>query len=275
MSTDDNKNELQEWLTQSTKIQDVVLKAVEDFSSQIKESQKIWEEALQPIVAQVEKFQSFFQESLGPFLQQVAKAFKELPPQTQRAVLTLASHGWFFDLDMTPSELWRLSADFSKNEVARAEDELANYFDSHVNEIKNDVTQRFPNRKACLDEAFLAHLKGCYYLSIPVFLAQTDGICKEAVGHHLFIKSRKDKKPSTAIYVAQLADDSLHTAFMAALAFPLPIGASEHERGDDFDQLNRHMVLHGESTDYGTKINSLKAISLLSYVAKNLPSRYS
>jgi tRNA(His) 5'-end guanylyltransferase len=192
MPPEDEKKELQEWLTQSTKIQEVVLKAAEVISSRIQETQKVWEEALRPFAAQVEKFQNFFQESLGPFLQQVAKAFKELPPHAQRAVLTLASHGWFFDLDMTPSELWRLSEAFSNNEEAKAEEELADYFESRVVEIKNNVIERFPKRKACLDEAFLAHLNGYYYLSIPVLLAQTDGICKEAVGHHLFIKNRKD-----------------------------------------------------------------------------------
>jgi len=31
--------------------------------------------------------------------------------------------------------------------------------------------------------------------------------------------------------------------------------------------LYRHAVLHGESVDYGTEINSLKAISLLQYVS--------
>jgi hypothetical protein len=30
----------------------------------------------------------------------------------------------------------------------------------------------------------------------------------------------------------------------------------------------RHSVLHGEVNDYGTKINSLKAISLLTYISE-------
>ena len=38
------------------------------------------------------------------------------------------------------------------------------------------------------------------------------------------------------------------------------------ERGDPFVGLNRHQVLHGESVDYDTEQNSLKAISLLTYL---------
>lgn len=47
---------------------------------------------------------------------------------------------------------------------------------------------------------------------------------------------------------------------MHPLICPLP------ECGANFDGLNRHQVLHRESVDYGTEINSLKAISLLNYV---------
>jgi hypothetical protein len=231
----------------------------------------VFEEVLRPIAAQMAEFKRMIQESFGPLFQRVSKAFADLPPQAQRAVLALANHGWFFDLEMTPADLWQLEKLFSNGDAEQAEEALTEYFECRVGDIQAATIKRFPNRKACLEEAFQAHVNGSYYLSIPVLFAQTDGICKETVGHYLFI--RKDKKPSTAIYVEQLADDTLHAAFLAALAFPLPIGASERERGGDFIELNRHMVLHGESTDYGTKINSLKAISLLNYVAKNLPEK--
>ena len=65
----------------------------------------------------------------------------------------------------------------------------------------------------------------------------------------------------------QIAADTYGAALLSPLAETLPIGASEYERPTGFDELNRHMVLHGESLDYGTKINSLKAISLINYVA--------
>jgi hypothetical protein len=56
-------------------------------------------------------------------------------------------------------------------------------------------------------------------------------------------------------------------ALLSPLAQTLPIGASERQRNEEFIGLNRHMVLHGESLNYGNKINSLKAISLINYVA--------
>ena len=45
------------------------------------------------------------------------------------------------------------------------------------------------------------------------------------------------------------------------------------ERESLMNVLNRHEVLHGESVDYGTEINSLKAMSLLYYIASVLGER--
>lgn len=98
-----------------------------------------------------------------------------------------------------------------------------------------------------------------------MLLAQADGICKEMLNEYLFLKHKK--KPRTAIYVEQVASNTFRAAILSPLAQTLPIGASEHERDKGFSELNRHMVLHGESLDYGTKTNSLKAISLINYVA--------
>ena len=60
---------------------------------------------------------------------------------------------------------------------------------------------------------------------------------------------------------------------LSPLAESLSISMSKHERPEGFDGLNRHMVLHGESLDYDTRENSLKAISLIGYVGRVLPLR--
>jgi len=67
--------------------------------------------------------------------------------------------------------------------------------------------------------------------------------------------------------------------FLRPISLELPINASEKareriaaERGwPAWNELNRHQVLHGESVDYGTRLNSLKAISLLNYLVSFLP----
>ena len=221
---------------------------------------------LGPAAEQVEEFrESLKKEIISPAFEGLQWSFKELPPKTQEALILLGTHGWYLDLEMPIPSLWQLKKALAEGNVQEAEDALVQYFEERLEEIETSIVGRFPKREKVIKAAFSAHRRCEYELSIPVFLSQTDGICKEVVNEYFFIK--QNKKPRTAIYVEQIAADTYRAALLSPLAHSLPIGASEKERGPGFTELNRHMVLHGESLDYGTKINSLKAISLINYMA--------
>lgn len=225
---------------------------------------------LSPIAKQVFDFQKAIQESIGPAFLELQKGFKELPARTQEALILLGQHGWYLDPEMSLPALWELKGALADGNVLEAEEALVDYFEGRLSEIEESISIKYPHRIHLIRSAFGAHRRGEYALSVPVLLAQADGICKETVDQYLFI--RQDKKPSTAIYVAQLAADTYMAALLSPLATTLPIGATEKERPEGFTALNRHMVLHGESLDYGSKINSLKTVSLVNYVAHVLPA---
>lgn len=225
---------------------------------------------LSPIAKQVIDFQKVIQESIGPAFLELHKEFKELPARTQEALLLLGEHGWYLDPEISLPALWKLKKAFADGNVLETEEVLVKYFEERLAEIEKSISTKFPHRIHLVHSAFEAHRRGEYALSIPVLLAQSDGICKEMVGQYLFI--RQGRKPSTAIYVDQLVAHTYMAALLSPLATILPIGATERERPAGFTALNRHMVLHGESLDYGSKINSLKTISLVNYVAHVLPT---
>ena len=200
-----------------------------------------------------------------PALTELQRTFRELPLKTREALMVLGNHGWYLDLDMPPSFLGKLKNALEEGDARAAEELLSQYFEERLSAIEMSIADSFPARSHIVRAAFSAHRRREYELSIPVLLAQSDGICKEVIGEHFFMK--KDKKPRTAIYVEQIASDTYRAALLSPLAQSLPISASEKERGADFTSLNRHTVLHGESVDYGTKENSLRAISLINYVA--------
>jgi hypothetical protein len=199
---------------------------------------------------------------------EIRKSFKDLPPRTQEALLILGEHGWFLDMDMSLPGLWELKRALAEGEVEEAEEALAEYFQGRVDEIEASIVERYPHRAHLIRAAFRAHRLEEYVLSIPVLLAQVDGICKEVFDQYFFRK--KNKRPRTAIYVDQIVQDTYRAALLSPLARILPINASEGERAVDCFALNRHTVLHGESLDYGNKSNGLKAISLINYVARVL-----
>lgn len=225
---------------------------------------------LGPVATQAEKLRKVLEGIISPAFEELQRSFKDLPPRTQEALIILGKHGWYLDLEMPFSSLWKLQEALEEGNVQEAENALVEYFEERLNEIEISIAGRFPNRERLIRAAFSAHRRQEYDLSIPVLLSQTDGICKEVVNEYFFIK--QNSKPRTALYVEQIAADTYRAALLSPLARSLPIVASENERGADFSELNRHMVLHGESLDYGTKKNGLKAISLINYVAHVLRS---
>ncbi|XQL33700.1 hypothetical protein ACOIY0_30870, partial [Burkholderia contaminans] len=78
------------------------------------------------------------------------------------------------------------------------------------------------------------------------------------------------ERPKVLAYATELAGTELARAFLAPLESGMTVALSEKARPQGFSGLNRHMVLHGESTDYGTKENGLRAISLLNYISQSL-----
>lgn len=120
-------------------------------------------------------------------------------------------------------------------------------------------------RAAILESAFNAHKRKEYALSIPVFLIQADGICYDLINKQLY--STKDKVSVLTGYAKTITADTFRSILLYPLTQPIPISASAKVRAEDFNDLNRHQVIHGEVTNYNTELNSLKTVSLLNYVS--------
>lgn len=223
---------------------------------------------LSPFAKQIQQYQKSLSGIISPAFEELQRSFKELPPKIQEALLLLAQYGWYLDFNMPLPSLLEIKKAISSGEIEEVEEALVEYFESQLDAVEKSFDAKFPRRSHIISSAIKAHRNGEHFLSIPVFLAQTDGICKEVVDQYLFMK--KGRKPRTAIYVEQVAADTYKAALLSPLAASTPISASEHEREEGFNLLNRHMVLHGESLDYGNKVNSLKAISLINYVSQAL-----
>ena len=145
---------------------------------------------------------------------------------------------------------------------------LISYFEKEGRGIESILLRDFPNRAVILEPAFQAHWKKQYALSVPVFLAQADGICAQLLGVGFY--SRQKGRPKTA----SAAERFRGSEFMSSLLEPLRVSgalnAFESERHQYRDILNRHEVLHGKSVDYATPISSFRAFSLLTYVGSAL-----
>jgi hypothetical protein len=264
--------QLQEVASSMQEIRQMLINSIEPvLESQIQMSDMVknislsLDDVSQPLLS---NFRFQIENFISPALKNFFESFHQLPEHIQVALLTMGNHGWFFDLEISLPFLWKLENALDKGNVKEAEAALVEYFRENLETIEGRLVAKFPHRAKIIHSAFNAHKRGEYELAIPLFLAQTDGICYEVINQHLFMRS--EKKPRTAIYVDTIASDTFRHALLSPLSQPLPISASQNERGESFNELNRHQVMHGESLDYGTEINSLKSISLLNYVAQVL-----
>jgi hypothetical protein len=177
-------------------------------------------------------------------------------------LIILAHRGWFVSMwDTTLVDAHSLAHKYLKEEeVSQCDDYLCAHFEQLLDRIEETAISMLPKRKVILSQAFNAHRNGQYALSIPALLAQAEGVGTELFGG-LSVYYRKDKKRLQNL--VQGRDEFPYWLLITSL---LPINASEADRTQFQSPLNRHLVLHGFSTDYTTRINGCKAISWFQYI---------
>lgn len=209
--------------------------------------------------------------SFKPIALEFLEALRRLPEGERQALMILAKEGWFIDLDLCPSDVVNLAHEVKVGNVAQVNDELISFHRSKLSVTRARIVNRFPRRKDVLDAAFTAHKQGIWALCIPPFLSAADGIWKEQTGLSVYGKDRATGRPQTATYVQKFDPDSLKAVFLYPLTQrEIPLYANEKERGElgyrSSVAPNRHAILHGEVSDYGTKLNAYKALAFLNFV---------
>lgn len=203
----------------------------------------------------------------APMLVRVVEAVQNMPEAMQKSLICLANEGWYLDWKgmslSEPTELAQMYLDGRNQEV---DEQLVEHFTKRLLSIEQELICLYPKRAEIFRQAFQAHRQGMFYVSVPTFLAQADGICDEVLQEHFF------QQPSGAKHqFKKLSDlDPLTNAMLAPFWDKTAIRLSKKVRPLDFNKLNRHQVLHGESYDYGTEVHALQAISFVYYMAVTL-----
>lgn len=208
-----------------------------------------------------------------PSFEKIGKSIKKATRELPEAAASMSNHGWYFDWTMAVQDSLKLNNMIAEGKVDEADTLLQSYWRRKLPSIESELGQLFPNRARFISMARRCHDDGEYALSIPILLIQADGFCHDVAKASIFRRESKgnDRRLLTATWVDKEAGAN---EFMKKLLRPFerktPISFSKMERGEDLHGLYRHMILHGESTDYDTEQNSLKAWSFLYYVGASL-----
>ncbi|EPZ9281050.1 TPA: hypothetical protein ACQYCV_004544 [Vibrio parahaemolyticus] len=206
-----------------------------------------------------------------PGLRDLLNDIENQQDQLKEAIIALANNGWFVGLSL-PLRIQKQVLEKISEYPEQVDSILCDYYESNLESMEQTLITGQPDRSSVIRDIFAGHKAKLYSLTVPTAFAQVDGICvsSEFQGH-LFMRPRGSELSQFGknIIEADLCDYQklLFSPFMMSL--PIAFNMKERE-SSEVNKLNRHTVIHGESTDYGNRVNSLKSIVLLCYVSEAL-----
>jgi len=237
------------------------------------------------IVPALQQVDSFVKQEIVPLLAAAADAYRQrlaTYPALGPKIEYLAGEGWFLNiLSLSLHELDTLATSGLKGAGLCAYAE--NLYRTRFGKFAAEIYREFPDRKSVIEQAVEAHHAGKYALSVPVFFAQADGVCSSRLGKYLFLGGQDDAANIARHARERLAllseKDGLFDLLEVVMWSPFrdrpPVAQTKGARKKiGYTGLNRHEVMHGDSLNYGTENNSLKAFSMLCHVAALLAPEF-
>lgn len=211
------------------------------------------------------KFENNFLK-LSQGMAEVAKRLQLYIEKTPEHLLLIARHGWFIELDSEMKLPSIIVYEIENGDVLKADEQLVDYYNSNIERIFLELNERHPSRALIFNAVLSSYNSENHYSLIPCVLSQIDGICHDFAKKKFFMKNKKSFLPEITSEI-ESATGNFIDIFLSPLQNQTPIIAWEKDPIKYPCNLNRHEIIHGTNTTYGTKINSLKCISLLKYIS--------
>lgn len=194
-------------------------------------------------------------------LPSISDFWRDLPAKVKENLLSLAASGWYIDPEMDFADIVGFKQQLENSTSEEVDSAMIEYFQQELSRIEETLRSLHSNRASLIKEAFDAHHQGKYSLSITAIFAQCDGICYDLTGYQLFSNGGLSR------FAKRIDPETLARAYLEPLIRAIPISDTSKQRRDKLPRLNRHAVMHGESTDYPSLENSLRAISFINFVS--------
>jgi len=223
-------------------------------------------EHINKIYSSIPKFENPILKHLDTF-KDIGERLKKYAEKTPEHFLLIAEHGWFIDLESELSLPSRVAIKIQENELETANELLMDYYKTNLDRIFERLIIRHPNRKRILEQIKISFRAKNYDVLIPTVLTQVDGFCYDFTKRKFFIKERKNNYLPQVTSELEKSVGTFLDLYLSPLQNQTPIMVREKDISKFPCHLNRHEILHGISTEYGTEMNSLKVISLLKYIS--------
>jgi hypothetical protein len=200
----------------------------------------------------------------------------QFPKEYEKLVLSLMDRGWFiwFGKNDNLNDFNNMFLCLADKDAPDQDQYLIQFTKNIQNSLLDFLFSNHPQRMQQIKDSFDAHNNKFYYASIPSFIALSEGICRDyfpQIG--LFAKRlNKNLNKSEPITIDLFDGITFLDIFDEVFLKPLKVNSKitktiKTPTVIEEQSFNRHLIMHGRSTKYGTEINSYKAISLLYYVS--------
>jgi hypothetical protein len=174
--------------------------------------------------------------------------------------------GWWFPPSISMSTFWqigKMAHEGDRHGVRRAMNELS-HSDEFLRHAKREWFELpvFHERARFLRDGFEDHRKGRYRVSIPMLLPHLEGIAVAA-----FAPASTVTSPTKTLEAAVLDTDAVMGDALVEAVTVLWSKTDFAQLRATARGLNRHGILHGRSTGYGTAANSTKLLFALDLLA--------
>jgi hypothetical protein len=197
-----------------------------------------------------------------------------------KGIHVLAAQGWYFSMEFIDAFPYEDPVALFERYPATFETETLDAFRQQRKKIQKKLLEGHPRRTLQLNTIFRLDTDGDYVAAIPLALAQADGMSKDnftimhngrkvpigffAASPPAGVTKTRGQKLSKSF---DLPDTSVFNVLCNQLAGQdkntnVVLGSNTKRLSD----LNRNAIMHGESVEYGTEVNSVKAILLLDYI---------
>lgn len=145
---------------------------------------------------------------------------------------------------------------------------ILDIFPKEKENIFDKMKKTVPHRVKIIEEIEYLFDKEIYSSVIVMAYTQVDGICNENLGYGFFDTDNKS-------YKLKISSLQPGDGLASKIAYQLKAEKNEitrfvkleiENRTFKIDSYNRHLVMHGHSLNYGSKINAMRAISLLDFI---------
>ncbi len=211
-------------------------------------------------LAQISNILSAFNIDLDINIKELSRSTKAIATIADKFNSIFSSYGWIATEDMSIPMMEQAITIFSREGIEKAENFLCksfddDYFSLHSPRMQAIWVWKDTPRPRLLNLAYNDHKQGRYYASIPVVLAQIDGLCYDTNEKSFF-----DKKSSLIIKNTVAA----HETGLQRLSKKISKGNGEIKtRTDPLSFPYRHGILHGRELAYDNELVSTKCFFML------------